>query len=139
MSVSAKSNSRVSCADVAKISGPQIKRPIVTRSKKRVQKAARRKARLRLARQAQQKRIFVSAAMGDDDGGGFVLNIAGEDGDGGDDDRKGNPRRRSVMKAERKGRHRGWAGKRTDMVGKESEAKKGGGRGGGAGRGRETR
>jgi hypothetical protein len=51
-----------------------------------------------------------------------VLNLAGlDDGGGGDDGegdrRKGNPRKRVVKKAERKGRHRGWAGKRADMVG----------------------
>ena len=50
--------------------------------------------------------------MGDDDDGGFVLNIAGAGDDAGDDSRArmGNPRRRTVLRPERKGRHRGWAG-----------------------------
>ena len=67
-----------------------------------------------------------------DDGGGFVLNLAGVD-DGASRDepeRRGNPMRRTVMRAPRKGRHRGWAGKKPGA----SEAR-GGGRGRGAGRG----
>ena len=53
--------------------------------------------------------------MGDDDG--FVMNLAGlDDGDHDGPSKKGNPRKRTVMKPERKGRHRGWAGKRADMV-----------------------
>ena len=59
--------------------------------------------------------------MGDDDG--FVLNLAGlDDGDHDGPSKKGNPRKRTVMKPERKGRHRGWAGKRADMCGRASGA-----------------
>ena len=69
--------------------------------------------------------------MGDDDG--FVLNLAGlDDGDHDGPSKKGNPRKRTVMKPERKGRHRGWAGKRADMVGKANASTRGapsGGRG----------
>lgn len=82
---------------------------------------------------------------GDDDEWGFVLNLA----DGGVEDdpareRKGNPRKRTVLKPERKGRHRGWAGTRKDKVGTGSAAGKaaatrrengGGGAGGKGGRG----
>ena len=74
--------------------------------------------------------------MGDDDG--FVMNLAGmDDGDFDGPSRKGNPRKRVVKKPERKGRHRGWAGKRADMVGPGAKAaprgKPAGGRGGGRG------
>ena len=71
--------------------------------------------------------------MGDEDDGGFVLNIAGAGDDAGDDFRapKGNPRKRTVLRPERKGRHRGWAGKRSDMVGPAAaKGERGGGRGG---------
>ena len=71
--------------------------------------------------------------MGEDDDGGFVLNIAGAGDDAGDDSRArmGNPRRRTVLRPERKGRHRGWAGKRADMVGPTAaKGERGGGRGG---------
>ena len=73
--------------------------------------------------------------MGDDDG--FVLNLAGlDDGDHDGPSKKGNPRKRTVMKPERKGRHRGWAGKRADMVGKANASTRGAPSGGrGAGRG----
>ena len=71
--------------------------------------------------------------MGDDDG--FVMNLAGlDDGDHDGPSKKGNPRKRTVMKPERKGRHRGWAGKRADMVGKANASTRGapaGGRGAG--------
>ena len=73
--------------------------------------------------------------MGDDDG--FVMNLAGlDDGDHDGPSKKGNPRKRTVMKPERKGRHRGWAGKRADMVGKANASTRGAPAGGrGAGRG----
>ena len=79
-------------------------------------------------------RVALRPVMGDDDDRGFVLNLAG--GDDGDDEprvRKGNPRRRTVLKPERKGRHRGWAGKRKDMVGSASKDAERRGRGGGRG------
>ena len=62
-----------------------------------------------------------------------MLNIAGVGDDAGEDSRarKGNPRRRTVLRPERKGRHRGWAGKRPDMVGPTAAKRaRGGGRGG---------
>ena len=62
-----------------------------------------------------------------------MLNIAGAGDDAGDDFRapKGNPRKRTVLRPERKGRHRGWAGKRSDMVGPAAaKGERGGGRGG---------
>ena len=71
--------------------------------------------------------------MGEQDDGEFVLNIAGAGDDAGEDSRarKGNPRRRTVLRPERKGRHRGWAGKRADMVGPTAaKGERGGGRGG---------
>ena len=60
-------------------------------------------------------------AMGSDDGDdGFVMNLAGMEDAGGDDsERRGNPRKRTVMRAPRKGRHRGWlGGKSTDGAAK---------------------
>lgn len=73
--------------------------------------------------------------MGEDDDGGFVLNIAGAGDDAGDDSRArmGNPRRRTVLRPERKGRHRGWAGRRTDMVGPTAAKGERGGKRGGRG------
>lgn len=89
-------------------------------------------------------------AMGSDDGDdGFVMNLAGMEDAGGDDsERRGNPRKRTVMRAPRKGRHRGWlGGKSTDGAakpgarpagrgpGRGSGARGGGRDGGGRGRG----
>jgi hypothetical protein len=89
-------------------------------------------------------------AMGSDDGDdGFVMNLAGVDDAGGDDhERRGNPRKRTVMRAARKGRHRGWlGGKSADDAakpgarpagrgpGRGSGARGGGREGGGRGRG----
>ena len=88
--------------------------------------------------------------MGSDDGDdGFVMNLAGMEDAGGDDsERRGNPRKRTVMRAPRKGRHRGWlGGKSTDGAakpgarpagrgpGRGSGARGGGRDGGGRGRG----
>ena len=89
-------------------------------------------------------------AMGSDDGDdGFVMNLAGMEDAGGDDsERRGNPRKRTVMRAARKGRHRGWlGGKSADGAakpgarpagrgpGRGSGARGGGREGGGRGRG----